>query len=93
MSSVLTLAKAFFDGDVDVDAIPSTSAIRRILVATDKICDMMIIDELEDAEYVHILFDTSKKSVDFQGLQCFFFVFFGHQRRIVHTFEFWQLIQ
>ena len=61
MSSVLTLAKAFFDGDVDVDAIPSTSAIRRILVATDKICDMMIIDELEDAEYVHILFDTSKK--------------------------------
>ena len=44
-----------------VDAIPSTSAIRRILVATDKICDMMIIDELEDAEYVHILFDTSKK--------------------------------
>ena len=79
MSSVLTLAKAFFDGDVDVDAIPSTSAIRRILVATDKICDMMIIDELEDAEYVHILFDTSKKKVwTFKGSSvCLFLVIKG----------------
>ena len=93
MSSVLALAKAFFDGDVD-----GWCNSKHISNSQDSCCHRQNL--WHDDHWwawrcwvcTHSFWYIKKKSVDFQGFQCLF-VFFGHQREIVHTFEFWQLIQ
>lgn len=61
MSSVIALCQAFLEGKIDVSKIPSCTTIRRTLAATDKVCDQLLAKEFEDCEYLHALFDTSKR--------------------------------